>query len=222
MFNQFILDKKRFASYIAAMGRKSISTLRKQQIVEAFYEVAKEEGLESASIAKIAHKMGINPSLIIHYFKTREELIFALIEFNLEKYSQLYQSDDRAHLSALAYLVKLIDHLFSREWGMLYDDSVYYSCYALIFRDQKIKEKYKGLHDSLRDMLADVILKAKQAGSIEVTDVKKTAELVFIILEGAYYYLGMVTDAKEYNQKMLQYKEAAFQLLGIPSLKSVS
>jgi hypothetical protein len=36
------------------MGRKSLKPLRQKAIIKAFYKVAKKEGLENASIAKVA------------------------------------------------------------------------------------------------------------------------------------------------------------------------
>ena len=56
------------------MGRKSLKETRQKEIVKAFYSVAKREGLEKTSIAKVAENMKINPSLVIHYFKSKQEL----------------------------------------------------------------------------------------------------------------------------------------------------
>lgn len=197
------------------MGRKSLSTVRKKQIVEAFYTVAKKEGLENASIAKIAVEMGIQPSHVIHYFKSKEELIFALIEYNLEKYSLMYQPEFDPSLPPLEALIKTIDNLFSKQWNALYDDGVFYSCYALIFRNTSIKEKYKSLHDSLHNMLAEAIERCNQSGDTEVKDVKATAQLVFTILDGAYYYLSMVDDKQEYINRMEYFKQTSLNLLNI-------
>jgi len=54
------------------MGRKSLKETRQQEIIKVFYKVAKKEGYENTSIAKIAKVMDINPSLIMHYFETKE------------------------------------------------------------------------------------------------------------------------------------------------------
>ena len=59
------------------MGRKSLKTPRQKEIIKAFYTLAKKEGLENASIAKTAALININPSLVIHYFRTKEYLMIA-------------------------------------------------------------------------------------------------------------------------------------------------
>ncbi|MEZ4851774.1 MAG: TetR/AcrR family transcriptional regulator [Bacteroidia bacterium] len=53
------------------MGRKSKAKIRRQEILSHFYEVIIEEGFEGASIGKIAKRMEVNPSLLIHYFSTK-------------------------------------------------------------------------------------------------------------------------------------------------------
>ena len=69
------------------MGRKSKAEERKKEILIHFYEVVKEDGFENASIAKIADRMDVNPSLLIHYFKTKEEMIVDLVDFLLNRYN---------------------------------------------------------------------------------------------------------------------------------------
>lgn len=204
------------------MGRKSLSDVRKKQIVEAFYEVAKREGLENASIAKIAEEMGIQPSHVIHYFKSKEDLIFSLIEYNLEKYSLVYQPEFDESLPPLEALKQTIDNLFSKQWNALYDDGVFYSCYALIFRNEKIREKYRALHDSLHEMLANAIQRCNDSGDIQIKEVKATSQLIFTIVDGAYYYLSMLEDKEEYLKRMEYYKNTSLNLLKIRSKESMS
>lgn len=186
--------------------------------MEAFYETAREEGLENASIAKIAKRMGIQPSLIIHYFKTREDLIFELIEFNLEKYREIYQPETLDSFDdPMEKLLKILDAIFSHEWDALFDDGVFYSCYALTYRSKKIKESYKSLHDFLHNLLAEAIQSCQEEGLLKVGDVPRTADFIFAIVDGAYYYLGMSNDPKEYEEMMEFYKQQALRVLNIAS-----
>jgi len=62
------------------MGRKNKTEIRQNEILEHYYQVIVDEGYENASIAKIARHMGIHPSLIIHYFKTKEDMLIALVK----------------------------------------------------------------------------------------------------------------------------------------------
>ncbi len=194
------------------MGRKSLKPIRQKAIIKAFYKVARNEGLENASIAKVAHVLDVNPSLVIHYFKTKQDLIHGLIEYVLEQYRLIYNPENGTS-NPEERLEKIIRNLFSRKWHKLFDDSVFYSSFSLIFRDKTLKVHYKNVHDHLREMLTDTLKEARDNNVIEIEDVEKTADLIFIFIEGAYYYLSMVSDKSEYQRRIDHYQETVLAML---------
>ena len=54
------------------MTKRKNAEIRKPEILENYYQVIIEEGIEGASIGKVADRMDIHPSLIIHYFKAKK------------------------------------------------------------------------------------------------------------------------------------------------------
>lgn len=194
------------------MGRKSLKPLRQKGIIKAFYKVARKEGLENASIAKVAAVLEVNPSLVIHYFSTKHELVHGLIEYILERYRLLYNPQNGTQ-NPRERLIKIIRNLFSRKWNKLIDDGVFYSSYALIFRDSAVKEHYKNLHDDLRKLLRDALQEAKDYGVIDVPDVENMADLIFVFVEGAYYYLSMVSNKAEYEMHIGNYEQTVLKML---------
>ncbi|HEY4205384.1 MAG TPA: TetR/AcrR family transcriptional regulator [Puia sp.] len=197
------------------MGRKSLKEPRQKEIIRAFYKVAKKEGLENASIAKTAEVVGINPSLVMHYFKTKEHLIYGLIEYILDKYLLIYKLPPEYAAHPKKALLAVIDNIFSSKWNTLFDDSVSYSCYSLAFRDRIIKEKYKNLLDALRERLRQLIQDGNDMGILEVEDPALTADIIFVLVDGAYYYLSLVTDRQEYQHKLMRYKRQALTHLNL-------
>ncbi|WP_156307572.1 TetR family transcriptional regulator [Sphingobacterium endophyticum] len=197
------------------MGRNSLKDERQKEIIHQYYLVAKKEGLENTSIAKIASEMNINPSLIIHYFKNKEELNYALIDYILEKYLVIYKRQKIAEEDLKGYLIQLIDKLFSKKWNALFNDSIFYSCYAMGFRDKKIKAKFKKLQDSLRFHLAEVLDRCKEAGIINIDSSEEMADLIYVLVDGAYYYLSLVSEKEEYEEKLKIHRQYAFRALKI-------
>jgi AcrR family transcriptional regulator len=204
------------------MGRKSLKESRQREIIKAFYKLAKKEGLENASIAKAAAMLDVNPSLVMHYFETKETIIYGLIEYILDKYLLIYQLPEEYTNDPRKALLKVIDNVFSQKWNVLFDDSVSYSCYALAFRNRTIKEKYKKLLDTLRHNLAVLIAECKEQGVLDVKDPGLTADIIFVLVDGAYYYLCLVTDKKEYERKLAQYKKQALSQLNLVSSARLS
>ena len=203
------------------MGRKSLKEVRQKEIINAFYIVAKKEGLENASLAKVAKEMGVNTSLVLHYFTSKDELIFGLISYILENYKEIYTSENKKN-SKNSKLRNIINNLFSRNWNELIDDGVFYSCFTLIFRDAKIKAAFKDLHEYLRLLLTNAIQEAKENGEVFVENPKETANLIFILVEGSYYYLSLFEIDNEYNKRLNTYKKAAYSLLKLEEHNTTS
>jgi AcrR family transcriptional regulator len=204
-------------SYINNMGRKSLKEVRQLEIIKTFYKVAKKEGYENTSIAKIAKVMDVNPSLVIHYFETKEDLTYALIDYILERYLLIYTINNNKGIS-LADLQETIEMLFSKKWNLLFDDGLFYTFYALAFREKKIKTKYKTILDSLRLALASMIEQCNEKQLINVPAPKAAADLIFVLVDGAYFYLSLEDDKKAYAERLEYYKNKAFQILGMDSL----
>lgn len=197
------------------MGRKSLKEPRQKEIIIAFYELAKKEGLENASIAKTAQSINIPPSLIMHYFKNKEYLLYSLVAYILDKYLLIFDIRSGKKLSPLEELLQVIERLFSQKWNLLFDDSVSYSCYALTFRDKTIQGKYRIMLKALRSQLAALITRCQESGEIQVASADITADLIFVLVDGAYYYLSLIRDKKEYHENLKRYKDQAISLLNI-------
>lgn len=195
------------------MGRKTLKEPRQKEIIQAFYKLAKKEGLENASIAKTAELINVNPSLIMHYFKSKDYLVYGLIEFILDKYLLIYNLNNKNNTNPKTVLFKTIDNIFSKKWNVLFDDGVSYSCYSLTFRNKTIRQKYKILLDTLRKSLEELIIACNNAKLLSVKKPSLTADLIFVLVDGAYYYLSLVDNKDEYIKKLGKYKKQALNLL---------
>ena len=199
------------------MGRKSLKETRQQEIIKIFYKVAKKEGYENTSIAKIAKVMDINPSLIIHYFETKEDLTYALIDHILDRYLSIYTIKHRDNVR-LEDLKRTIEMLFSKKWNLLFDDGLFYTFYALGFREKKIRLKYKVILDSLRAGLATMIEQCNANGLTAIDDPQTTADFIFVLVDGAYFYLSLEDDKIANTERMEYYKQRAYETLGLQAL----
>jgi AcrR family transcriptional regulator len=60
---------------------------RKGQILAAAYEIVGEDGLEGLHARSVAAKVGINHAAVHYYFATRNDLLVALAEYTLVRFS---------------------------------------------------------------------------------------------------------------------------------------
>ncbi|WP_207424377.1 TetR family transcriptional regulator [Desertivirga brevis] len=196
------------------MGRRSLKEDQQKRIVEAFYEVAKREGIENTSFGKVAKELNMRQSLVVHYFATKEEMTLGLIDLIIMRYENIYLLESEKG-NALEKLIAVMNNIFSRKWDSYIDDSVFYNCFALIFRNQVIKHRFRELHLLLRGWLQNLIQSCMEQGLIKCEDPSRAADLVFVISDGAYYYLSMVQDMDEYDMHLERYRQEAFKLLGL-------
>lgn len=197
------------------MGLSNISDLRKKEIVKAFYKTAIVEGLENTSIAKIAKSLEIQPSLILHYYKSKDELVTALIDHCLELYLQIFEKVYALHSNKSDILYALLHSMFSKDWDELFDDGVYYGAYAMVFREPEIRDKFSKIHKTLRTRFANLIQECKESGILKCSDPKKSADQVFSLLDGTYFFINMLETSEEQIFHLQQSEKLAFMILGL-------
>ncbi len=61
-------------------GTKRAEALRREQIVAAAYWLAKRGGLRAITIRDVARRAGISTGLVVFHFRTKERVIFALLD----------------------------------------------------------------------------------------------------------------------------------------------
>lgn len=62
------------------MGRKPNTESRRRQIIDALLREIAETGYERASIVSIAARAGLAPGLIHYHFKSKEDILLALVD----------------------------------------------------------------------------------------------------------------------------------------------
>ena len=85
------------------MGRPSIRTERRQQLLRAFARVMADHGYAGATIAAIAAEAGIAPGLVHHHFKSKAELLSSLLHELVSGFRQRVEAYEGDGDGLLAY-----------------------------------------------------------------------------------------------------------------------
>jgi AcrR family transcriptional regulator len=104
-------------------GRKASEETRRTQIVKAAYDVAMRKGLEGLTVRLVASKARLSTGLVLFHFKSRDQLIVALLDWLLATTTVLHIGPEIRAIGApldrlLALLRQEMDRL-SREPGRL-------------------------------------------------------------------------------------------------------
>ena len=192
------------------MGRKSKALERRKEILEHFYDVILEVGFENASIARIAKRMDVNPSLLIHYFKTKEEMIKGLVDSLLKQHQQYFIAELDQIQDPMMRLTRVLDSTVAADHHEKRSPGPYYSCYALLFRDPEIRSRFKEAYQFLADSLTEELRRASDAGVIRVEDPIRAAKVIISLSEGLYFCRGIFDEqvpANEGSNMIKQYLE---------------
>jgi AcrR family transcriptional regulator len=194
--------------------RKNLKAeIRKPSILENYYQILLEEGFEGASIGKIAKRMNIHPSLIIHYFKTKENMTIELVDLLIEKYEapEFLQLGDIKDLNKRFQV--LIDTLFSFEWSRTIDPGIHFFFYYLSFRNSKIRERYEAMIQGFRDYLVDELQIYKREGIVKTKDLKKAADMIVTLMEGLEFHAHFLADHQPFEDFADYAKRTVFSML---------
>ena len=178
--------------------------IRKPEILETYYQVLLEEGFEGTSIGKIAKRMNIHPSLIIHYFKTKENMTIELVDLLIEKYEapEFLQFD---HIEDLEQRFQaLMDMVFSLEWSRTIDPGLHFGFYYLSFRNPKIREAYEAMIQRFQDYLVRELEVYQHEGIIKTNDLKKAADIIVTLMEGLEFHAHFLSAGQPF-QKFANY-----------------
>jgi AcrR family transcriptional regulator len=181
------------------MRKRHKAETRKPEILENYYQVLIEEGFEGASIGKIARRMKIHPSLIIHYFKNKENMTAELAQSLIDKYEapEFLQFDHIEDLEKRFHA--LIDTIFSFEWSRTVDPGVHFGFYYLSFRNPKIRQQFAVMFKRFRDYLAGELEVYKREGIVNVADVRKAADVIVTLMEGLEFHAHFLSEGQPFE-----------------------
>ena len=187
--------------------------IRKPEILENYYQVLLEEGFEGTSIGKIAKRMDIHPSLIIHYFKTKENMTIELVDLLIEKYEapEFLQFD---HIQDMEQRFQaLIDTIFSFEWSRTIDPGIHFGFYYLSFRNPKIRERYEAMIQRFRNYLIRELDVYQKEGIVKVENLKQAADIIVTVMEGLEFHAHFLSGGQPFENFAIYAKQLVTSML---------
>lgn len=126
-------------------GRKAPEQTRRDQIILAAYAVAASRGLERLTVRLVAAEAGLSTGLVLFHFKSRDQLIVALLDWLLATTTELQIGPDITAIAAplerfLAMLRQEMDRL-SREPGRI---RLFFEFWVLGGRHREIGSRMRG------------------------------------------------------------------------------
>jgi AcrR family transcriptional regulator len=195
------------------MGRKSKSTIRRREIMESCYQVIARKGLEGATLKQIGKEMGVSPSLLMHYFTSKEEMILALVDYMVERMDRTYHRAIKQTDSATERLTLYIDKNFNFEIPQSVEDKVFYGSFYMALSDERVRARFRRMYEHDHEMIVGLIKDYMEEAGIVDLDPDLLAIQLISTIEGFYLYRVVHGDSPELNQAAAGYKESLWYLL---------
>lgn len=181
------------------MPRGKEAEVRKLEIIEQFYQVIVEEGLEKASLAKIAKRLSVSPSLLIHHFKNKDEMVLQLIDFIVMKYTETISNMIDNETDPDKRIRSVLDLIYSPEWTKTIDDKVYIACLHISNQNSKVKKRLQQMYSNFITMLEEELQRYADAHPELIIEVQKLSRLVVSLQEGLDIFKDMFPDDQHFH-----------------------
>ncbi len=182
--------------------------------MESCYQVIARKGLEGATLKQIGKEMGVSPSLLMHYFASKEEMILALVDYMVERMDRTYHQAIKQTKSAKERLALYIDKNFDFEIPQSVEDKVFYGSFYLALSDERIRARFRRMYEHDHKMIVGLIKDYMGETGIENLDPDLLAIQLISTIEGFYLYRVVHGDSPDLNQAAASYKESLWNLLG--------
>ena len=152
-----------------------------------------EEGLSSASPARVAGWVGLDRTTVHHYFRTQADLLGGLVERIVDGYLAEVRELQAARGSS-ADVAEILDFLLSPDFSLPRYDRLVDEFSAASYRDSEVRSQLRRLFRTLEEFTVSMLLKAVPDAPPE--RVRETAYTIYALIEGAYLLnaLGFAED----------------------------
>jgi AcrR family transcriptional regulator len=198
------------------MRREERALIRRREMLAAYYEVLLEEGLQGASVAKVARKAGAPPSLLIHYFGTKEQMTIELVDYLLERYHETSSADFEEIADPLDRLYAIVDALFSVEYHQVLDDRAFYALFYVSLTHPTVRRAFARVYEDSLGLIERALAGCMTAGRLPVDDAHELAVTLKALEEGYAFLIGGGADEAAKAEIGSALRSRALQLLGLP------
>ena len=164
--------------------KPDVSDERKYQILNAAEQVFTKKGLDLARMDDIAEETGLSKGTLYLYFKSKDELIIAILDRIFDGIFKQLDARKNNQLSATEAIAQFTEEAIRDYKMMLHLMPVAYEFLALAFRNKTVQKALKLYFRHYMDVLVPIIQRGIDAGEFRQVDPQEVAIAAGAIYEG--------------------------------------
>ena len=161
---------------------------KKNDILKAAITLFADRGFQDSSMTEVAKMSGVSGATVFYHFKTKEALFLTALETVKEgiihEFDQyLGESDFKLGIDLVEGIVSFYLYLAGsmEEWFLLLHS---HYPYKLAMVNEECRDHLEKTYNSLVDIFERAVAMGKDDGSINVIDTRKTALVLFSMVDG--------------------------------------
>ncbi len=183
--------------------RPDVSEERKDQIMNAAEDVFSHKGFSDARMDDIAEKTGLSKGTLYLYFKSKDDLIIAILDRIFQREFKAFETLDLTSLSATEAIWSFVETTTRDIKLMIRLLPITYEFMGLAFRNKFVQKAFKAYFNRYMDILIPVIQHGIDSGEFHIADAKEVAIAMGAILEGTlllWVYDHSLVDPEKHIQ----------------------
>jgi AcrR family transcriptional regulator len=164
--------------------RPNVSDERKVQIIKAAEDVFSKKGFDEARMDDIAEETGLSKGTLYLYFKSKDELIIAILDRIFQREFQAFGNIDLSTISAAESVWLFTDMVMKDVKLILRLMPLAYQFLALAFRNTVVQKALKVYLNRYMDIFIPIIQRGIDSGEFRQVDANEVALAGGAIIEG--------------------------------------
>lgn len=164
--------------------RPNVTDERTSQIITAAEDVFTKKGFDEARMDDIAEETGLSKGTLYLYFKSKDDLIIAILDRMFQREFRAFDKIDFSTTSATETVNHFVDTVAKDIKLVLRLMPIAYEFLALAFRNKTVQKALKVYVNRYMDILVPIIENGIASGEFKEVDPKEVAIAMGAVLEG--------------------------------------
>lgn len=188
-------------------AKRSLSQVRRTQILKAAVETIGERGLCESRIADIARRAGTSAALLIYYFGSKDRLLAEALAYSGERFYAQTSAELAELATATDRLVRLVELCCSVGGaggsGWLEEWVLWLDLWARAPRDPDVARDREAMDRRFRGAIADIVRSGQMRGEFGPVDADEFALRFAAMIDGLAIQV-VLNDADVTPRRMLE------------------
>ena len=186
--------------------KPDVSDERKDQIMNAAEEVFAQKGFDEARMDDIAEETGLSKGTLYLYYKSKDDLIIAILDRIFQHEFRTFENLDLANMSATDAIWNFAETTSKDVKMMMRLLPITYEFMGLAFRNKFVQKAFKAYFNHYMNILIPVIQHGIDTGEFRSADPKEVALAMGAVMEGTLllwvYDSSLVEPEKHIRKEM--------------------